>query len=163
MSKWSGYMLGICRENQFLVHFFNSHFLKNWKINALLYYVGLCCTTAWISRVYPYIPSLVNLPPTPSCSLRCVCVRAELLQSCLTLCDPMDCSPPGSCVRGILRERIPEWVAISSSRESSQTRDLTRVSCNLLHWQADSLPLGPLGGPVFTHRKRIVALRCVKP
>ena len=37
------------------------------------------------------------------------------LQSCLTLCDPMDCSPPGSSVRGILQARILEWVAISFS------------------------------------------------
>ena len=37
-------------------------------------------------------------------------------QLCLTLCDPMDCSPPGSCVPEILRARILEWVAISFSR-----------------------------------------------
>ena len=49
-------------------------------------------------------------------------------QSCLTLCDPMDCSPPGSSVHGILQARILEWVAISSSRGSSQpSRDRT---CN---------------------------------
>ena len=44
---------------------------------------------------------------------------AKSLQSCLTLCDPMDCSLPGSSVRGVLQARILEWVAISSSRESS--------------------------------------------
>ena len=49
-------------------------------------------------------------------------------QLCLTLCDPMDCSPPGSSVRGILQARILEWVAMSFSRESSQPRDQTRVS-----------------------------------
>ena len=43
-------------------------------------------------------------------------VRDKLLQSCLTLCQAMDCSPPGSCVRGILQARILEWVAISFSR-----------------------------------------------
>ena len=42
-----------------------------------------------------------------------------LTQSCLILCDPMDCSPPGSSVHGILQARILEWVAISSSRGSS--------------------------------------------
>ena len=41
------------------------------------------------------------------------------LQSCLSLCDPMDYSPPGSSVHGILQARILEWVAISSSRASS--------------------------------------------
>ena len=50
-------------------------------------------------------------------------------QSCPTLCDPMDCSPPGSSVHEIFHERILEWVAISFSRGSSQPRDRTRVIC----------------------------------
>ena len=45
-----------------------------------------------------------------------VCMHAKSLQSCLTLCDPMDCSPPGSSVHGILKARILEWVAIPFSR-----------------------------------------------
>ena len=49
-------------------------------------------------------------------------------QSCLTLCDPVDCSPPGSPVHGILQARTLEWVAISSSRGSSPPRDWTGVS-----------------------------------
>ena len=49
-------------------------------------------------------------------------------QSCPTLCDPMDCSPPGSSVCGILQARILEWVAISFSRGSPQPRDRTWVS-----------------------------------
>ena len=44
---------------------------------------------------------------------------AKSLQSCLTLCDPMDCSPPGSSVHGILQARTQDWVAMPSSRESS--------------------------------------------
>ena len=48
-----------------------------------------------------------------------MCVCAQSLQSCLTLCDPMDCSPPGSSVDGILQARILEWVAMPSSRGSS--------------------------------------------
>ena len=50
-------------------------------------------------------------------------------QSRLILCDPMDCSPPGSSVHGILQARILKWVAISYSRGSSPPRDWTRVSC----------------------------------
>ena len=50
-------------------------------------------------------------------------------QSCLTLCDPKDYSPPGSSVHGIFQARIPEWVAISFSRASSWPRDQTWVSC----------------------------------
>ena len=47
----------------------------------------------------------------------------SITKSCLTLCDPMDCSPPGSSVCGILRARMLDWVAISSSRRSSQPRN----------------------------------------
>ena len=65
----------------------------------------------------------------------------SVAQSCLTLCKPMDCSPPGSSVLEILQARILEQMAISSSRGSSQSRDRTRVSLHLLHWQADSSPL----------------------
>ena len=54
-----------------------------------------------------------------------MCVNA---QSCLTLCNPMDCSPPGSSVHGILQARILEWV-IPFSRGSSQSRDRNQVSC----------------------------------
>ena len=53
----------------------------------------------------------------------------EVIQSCPTLCDPMDYSPPGSSIHGILQARILEWVAISFSRGSSQPRDQTQVSC----------------------------------
>ena len=45
------------------------------------------------------------------------------LPSCLALCDPMECSPPGSSVHGILLAKILEWVTISFSRGSSQPRD----------------------------------------
>ena len=54
--------------------------------------------------------------------------ESGVAQSCPTLCDPMDCSPPGSSVHGILQARILEWVAISFSRRSSQPRDRTRIS-----------------------------------
>ena len=47
------------------------------------------------------------------------CMHAE---SCLTLCNPMDCSPPGSSVHGTFQARILEWVAISLSRGSFQPR-----------------------------------------
>ena len=55
-----------------------------------------------------------------------VCIHA---QSCMTLWDPMDCSPAGSPVHGISQAKVLEWVAISFSRGSSWPRDWTRVSC----------------------------------
>ena len=65
----------------------------------------------------------------PHCVCVHACTHAQLLQSCPTLCDPTDCSPPGSSVHGIIPARILEWVAISFSRESSRPRDSTCVSC----------------------------------
>ena len=59
----------------------------------------------------------------------CVLASAKSFQSCRTLCNPMDCGPPGSSVHGISQAKILECVAISSSRESSQPRDQTPVSC----------------------------------
>ena len=56
-------------------------------------------------------------------------VTVLVTQSCLTLCNPVDYSPPGSSVHGILQERILEWVSILFSRGSSQTRYQTQVSC----------------------------------
>ena len=55
--------------------------------------------------------------------------ESEVIQSCLTLCDPMNCSPPGFSVHGILQARILEWTAISFFRGSSQPRDRICVSC----------------------------------
>ena len=55
--------------------------------------------------------------------------ESEVAQSCLTLCDPMDCSPPGFSVHGIFQARVLEWVAISFSRGSSWPQDRTKVSC----------------------------------
>ena len=68
-------------------------------------------------------------------------------QSCLTLCDPMDCSPPGCSVHAIPQARILEWVAFPFSRVSSQSRDQTRVSCIagglcLSHQGSHEWPLG---------------------
>ena len=55
-------------------------------------------------------------------------VHTKLLQSCLTLCNLMDCSPPGSSVHGILQARILEWGAMPSSRGVTWPRDGNRIS-----------------------------------
>ena len=71
----------------------------------------------------------------------CVFVCA---QSCLTLCDPMDCSPPGSSAHGIFQARILEWVAIFFFRGSSQPRNQTCISWSsrqiLYHWATWEAP-----------------------
>ena len=65
-------------------------------------------------HVGSYLPKQGSNPHPPALE------HAKLLQSCLTLCDPTGCSPPGSSVLGILQARILEWVAMPSSRGSSQ-------------------------------------------
>ena len=57
-------------------------------------------------------------------------VKVSVTLTCLTLCDPVDCGPPGSSVHGILQARILEWVAGPFSRGSSQPRNRTQVSLN---------------------------------
>ena len=66
----------------------------------------------------------INLHSQQWCKYCC----AKSLQSCPTLCDPMDSSPPGSSVHGILQASILEWVVMPSSRASSQSRDRTSIS-----------------------------------
>ena len=74
----------------------------------------------------------------------CYCLVAK---SCLILCHPMDCSPPGSSVHGILQAKILEWVAISFSRGSAQPRNWTWVSC--------------ITGGFFAEMVTREALRCI--
>ena len=68
--------------------------------------------------------------------------ETEVAQSCPTLCDPTDCSLPGSSIRGVSQARILEWVAISSSRESSLPRDQTWVSHIAGRWFTVWAPWG---------------------
>jgi len=87
-----------------------------------------------------FVPYMSSLPhPSPSFEKTRLHKDRHLLsvfivlvvlaaQSCLTLCDPMDCSPLGSSAHGISQSRILEWVAISSSRQSSRPRDWIWVS-----------------------------------
>ena len=88
----------------------------------------------------------------------CVCVCVLVTQSCPTLCDPMDCSPPGFSVHGILQIRILEyWVAIPFSRGFSRPRD--RPGSPEL--QADYLPYEPTRNifPLFGRQQSQVEMR----
>ena len=74
-----------------------------------------------------------------------VCVHVLVVHPCLTLCDLMDYSSPGSSVHGIFWARILEWVAIPFSRGSSWPRDQTQVSCTaggfFTIWATRKVPL----------------------
>ena len=85
-------------------------------------------------------PHLSDIYKSVTVSIFC---ESEVAQLCPTLCDPMDCSLPGSSVHGIFQARILEWVAISFSRGIFLTQRWNPI---LLHWQVDSLPLSHQGG-----------------
>ena len=74
-----------------------------------------------------------------------MCMRAKLLQCYVTLCDPIDCSPPGSSVHGISQARILEWVSMPSSRGSSWPRNPTCISCTA----GGFFTAEPLGKPLL--------------
>ena len=84
----------------------------------------------------------------------CTCVP---VQSCLTLCDPMDCSPPGSSVHGLFQARKKLSATFSGVVCHFLLRGIFLTQgwnpC-LLHWQVDSLPLSNLGNQVFYLRKQ---------
>ena len=85
---------------------------------------NLTCSKFYVLKQVTVAIWLLKYPLNPS-----VCVLVLVAQSCPTLCDPRDSSPPGSSVHAILQARILEWVAIPFSRGSSQPRDQTRVFC----------------------------------
>ena len=76
-------------------------------------------TRTWVSHIVDFT-HIVALPPEP---LGIEHQFSSVAQLCLTLCDPMDCSLPGSSIRGIFKAGVLEWVAISFSRGSFQPWD----------------------------------------
>ena len=89
----------------------------------------ICCLTNYNSVILMVALGFVS-STCQSTSKRCTVLRLRLdTQSCPTLCDPMDCSPPVSSAHGIFQARMLEWVAISFSRGSSRPRDQIQVSC----------------------------------
>ena len=101
-------------------------------------------TTTWPSNCTPDIyPAAATAKSLQSCLILCNSSvpgilqaktlesesESEVVQSCPTLSDPTDCSPPGSSLHGILQAKVLEWGAISFSRGSSWPRDWTLVSC----------------------------------
>ena len=80
-----------------------------------------------------------------------MCKSAKSLQSCLILCDPMDCRLPGSSVHGVSQVRTLEGLAVPSSGGIFLTQESSLCLFCLVHWQAGSLPLAPPGKPLKLH------------
>ena len=91
-----------------------------------------------------------------------LCHYSVCAPSCRTLCNPMDCCPPGSSVHGIIQPRVLEWIATSSSRGFSRPRDWTGISCVscigmkiLYHWATWKAIVSSLLYGNFTRLKNI--------
>ena len=85
----------------------------------------------------------------PNIYVQKLCLCAKSLQLCSTLCDPVHCSLPGSCVHGILQARILDSVAmLSSGGGVFPTQESNWYLLCLLHWHVGSLPLAPPGKPI---------------
>ena len=143
---------------------FNFFFLVSWmsdllrSISMIYKAISLSVVLNYLKRNNPPIKTLLSINKCAEESVYLIhkghqaCVCAKLLQSCLTLCDPMDCNSPSSSVHGILQARILEWAAMLSSRvsfQSFQSRDQTHTSVAPA-LQADSLSLGHWGNPKVT-------------
>ena len=119
---------------------------KKKKINILNNRCKLLCIYI---HILPQVPlnTLLNIK---LCHLIWVCCMGTVSQSRLTLCNPMDCRPPGSSVHGILQARTLEWVAISSFKWSSQLRDckacLRHCRWILYYWTTGGCPWSLAGG-----------------
>ena len=117
---------------------FKRHSVRRWQIlhsfpfgrllisNTFPYiFNSLLIILLWANLCFQLSTSLWDKKIHKSMKVYYVC---EVAQSCLTLCNPMDCSLPGSSVHGIFQAIVLEWTAISFSKGSSQLRDQTQVS-----------------------------------
>ena len=109
-------LFSVCLSLDILIHF-----SKMLSLQGCYLYKDVIFTAESLER------QRWNLPPERRTSL--FPVKVLVAQSCPTLYNPMDSSPPGSSIDGILQARMLEWVATPVSRESSRPRGLTRISC----------------------------------
>ena len=117
---------------------------QTWLNNMLTQYFAVR-TRKLVSMVY-WLRCVCVCLCVRACTRVCVCV-CSVPQSCLTLCNAMDCSLPSSSVHGISQARILEWVAISSPRGIFPNQGSNPHPLCLLHWQMGSLSLAPLVKP----------------
>ena len=116
-----------------------------WNLPCIILYCFLNCTA------YPFI-----ITKTPGQEMGIwgrvsylLCICAKLLQSCLTLCDPVDCSLPGFSIHGIIQARILEWVAMPFSKDLPNP-GIEPASLTFPELATGSLPLVPSGKPFVT-------------
>ena len=96
--------------------------------NSLYLLIPKCKSIPYPLAATVCLKGIFKLTKKLSYILSLVCVPAKSLQSCLTLCNPMDCNPPGSSVHGILQARILKWIAMPTSRGIFLTQGVEPVS-----------------------------------
>ena len=115
-----------CREQK--SQGFPSHSMKGW---TLPFKITMKSDLSWLS-FYPSFICILDKLHLLSCRILIIChfaaAAAKSLQSCPILCDPIDGSPPGSLIPGILQARILEWVAISFSNALKWKVKVKRLS-----------------------------------
>ena len=124
-------------------------------VSSKVFLLGLQMATFWkatftwtfLCAVPPCPPVCSNLTSEEHQSDWIMCILAKSLQLRSTLCDPMDCSLPGSVAHGILQARILEQVTMPSSGGIFPTQGSNLGLLCLLFWQVGSLPLAPPGKP----------------
>ena len=112
--------------------------------------VKSCGTRAlqWLHNIHYNAPNASELYALHACMLSRLC--------CVWLfVTPIDCSPPGCSVHGILQARILEWVVMPFSRGSSRPKDQTRVSCVSCFGREVFYHLAPPGKPLILHIKMV--------
>ena len=127
-------------------------FLRNFILApSQLYYQSTLKILAFTTGMEVRFQCILLPEPTPKhkffvCFRKCfmvgACTHGRLLHLCLILCNPMDCSPPGSSIYGIPQTRILEWVAMPFSKGSFLTQESNLHLLCLLHWQVDSFTTG---------------------
>ena len=124
------YRFSFWTVNNYWFNFFNRYRPIQMSVSSYVSFVRLCLSKNWAISSFLF------------CGHES---ESEVAQSCLSLCDPMDSSPPFSSDHGILQARMLEWVAISFSRGSSRPRDRTRVSCIIgRHFTVWTIPFNVL-------------------
>ena len=130
----------------------------NWSIVNLKNYISFRCSTKWFSYIYVSVQFssvqslsrvwLFATPWTARSMPGLPAATAKSLQSCPTLCSPIDGSPPGSAVPGILQARTLEWVAIAFSPGLPIHHQLPEFTQTHVSWVGDSIqPSHPLSSP----------------
>ena len=111
---------------------------------AMVHRVAKSWTRLMQLRTHVYMQNIFLIYPSVDGHLGCFYVCGKSLQSCLALRDPMDCSPPGCPVHGILQARILEWVTIPSLQKIFLIQESSLHLLCFLYHQVGSLPLALL-------------------